>query len=301
MSKDLPIHNDEQLLAAFADGELTGEQYGRALQRLSSDPALARRVADQQKLREAVAKVMGESTPGAPDALRARIADFAKQPPFDAEGSDTPSRPEQERPAVLAVIGRWLPAAVAALFFVGALIALNKAGDFSPTPRLIDAGNILSAAAVEQFGARHYTCSRHMAPLHGRDKFPQDLAQLPGALSDYFQKPINPEVLDLSELGMTFDMAGLCVLPGEGAVHLVYESRNGERLSLWMRPADPDSGIQPDRLYAAPDKQAPMLVFRHGDMVYYLVGDSSDMVEQAFEAIRKDVQAPSPSLSGWTR
>ena len=56
MTTELPNPHPDQLLAAFADGELEGEQNRQMLKRLSQDPALADRIAEQQELRKAVAR-----------------------------------------------------------------------------------------------------------------------------------------------------------------------------------------------------------------------------------------------------
>ncbi|MEZ6191887.1 MAG: hypothetical protein R3C45_11450 [Phycisphaerales bacterium] len=296
----LPNENTDQLLAAFADGELEGEQNRQVLKRLSQNPALADRIAEQQALRKAVARAMDDSSMKAPAALRDQIARMSRDTRETITPSPTANRADTGSP-VLAVIGRWLPAAIAALFFIGALVALNIAGSrdnglgnnaVAHANGLIAQGNVLNASLVDQFGNRHFKCSRHIAPIHDADKFPQDLAKLPGALSEYFHEPINPELLDLSGLGYEFDMAGLCILPGKGAVHMIYKSQPGtghsDMLSLWMRPFEEGSGIEADRLYTTADPQEnfPMIVWRHGDMVYYLVGDTYDTVERAFEAIR---------------
>jgi hypothetical protein len=288
------------LLTAFADGELEGEQNRQVLKRLSQNPALADRITEQQELRKAVARAMDDPSMKAPADLRDRIARMSRETPGTSAPSPTANRADTGSP-VLAVIGRWLPATVAALFFIGALVALNMAGSrdngtgnntVAHANGLITQGNVLNASLVDQFGNRHFKCSRHIAPIHGADKFPQDLARLPGALSEYFHESIDPELIDFSGLGYEFDMAGLCILPGKGAVHMIYKSQpdtgHSDMLSLWMRPYEEGSGIEADRLYttADPRENFPMIVWRHGDMVYYLVGDTYDTVERAFEAIR---------------
>lgn len=299
MTTDLPSQNPDHLLAALADGELDGEQHSQMLKRMSQDPALADRIAEQQKLRKAIARVMDDPSMKAPAALLDQITRMSGETQAEQAESFPPHLAETGSP-VLAVIGRWLPAAVAALFFIGALVALNMAGNRDPgtgngtianANHLITNGNVLNASLVDKFGNRHFKCSRHITPIHGADQFPQNLTKLPGALSEYFHKPIDPELLDLSALGYEFDMAGLCLLPGKGAVHIIYKSQapgQADMLSLWMRPFEEGSGIEADRLYTTADPQEnyPMVVWRHADMVYYLVGDSYDTVERAFEAIR---------------
>jgi len=81
---------------------------------------------------------------------------------------------------------------------------------------------------------------------------------------------------------------------GDGSVHVIYKSQaptgQTDCLSLWMRPFQPGSGIEPDKLYATEHTQHtyPMIVWRHENMVYYLLGDNYDAVERAFQAISQN-------------
>jgi hypothetical protein len=298
MTTDLPINDPDQTLAAFADGELDGERNLQVLKRMAQDPSMARRVAEHQKLRKAVAQAMDDPSMKAPAHLRERIRQLAQSERAQDEQARNVTRPRPAPPQtgspVLAVIGRWMPAAVAAVLLIGTLVVLNQAGVLGGRDRLITPAQVLNASLVDQFGNRHFKCSRNISPMIGTDKFPQNLSALPGALSDYFHQPIDPGVLNLSSLGYEFDMAGLCVIPGKGAVHMIYKSKaptgQSDSLSLWLRPYEKGSGIEPDKLYktADPQKNYPMLVWRHGDMVYYLVGDSYDAVERAFDAISRN-------------
>ncbi len=291
-----PFKKDADLnLAAFADGELDGTQNLEMLERMAQDPSTAQRVEEQLKLRQAVAQAMDDPSVKAPAALRDLVSGLAQ-----SDQSEQARRVTQPKPAppttgspVLAVIGRWMPAAVAAVLFIGAMVALNQAGISGPD-RLITSVQVLNASMVDQFGDRHFKCARYITPMHGTDQFPQNLAALPGALSAYFDQSIDAEVLNLTSLGYEFDMAGLCVIPGKGAVHMVYKSQaptgQSDTLSLWLRPFEQGSKIESDKLYktADPTENFPMLVWRHEEMVYYLVGDSHDSVERAFDAISQN-------------
>lgn len=279
----------EQQLAAFADGELDGVQNLEVLRQLEQDPATADRIAQHHKLRQTVAGVMDDSGHKAPAELRDRISQLAQTTPTETD-SQSPHPIRYNDSPVLAVIGRWMPAAVAAVLLIGALVAMNTVLNSGPGP-LINSANILNASVVDQFGDRHFKCSRNIVPMHAAEQFPQNLTQLPGALSEYFHKPVNPKVLDLSSLGYDFEVAGLCILPGKGSIHVVYKSQAPtgqiDTLSLWMRPFEAGSNIQPDKLYASKATQEtyPMIVWRHSDMVYYLVGDDYDTVQRAFDSI----------------
>jgi len=293
MSNDLPTINPDQLLAAFADGELDGAQNLEVLHMMAKDPSIADKVAQYQKLRGAVAKAMDAPSLKAPDRLRDQIMRVADQAQATPNTNRLAASAQTGGPKVLAVIGRWLPAAVAAMLLIGVLATFN-AIDRPDKGSLITSANVLNASMIDQFGDRHFKCSRKITPMYGIDQFPQNLTALPGALTDYFHQTIDAKVLDLSSLGYEFDVAGLCVIPGKGAVHLVYQSKaptgQAETLSLWLRPFEQGSRIEPDRLYKAdaPQQSYPMLVWRHGDMVYYLVGDSHDAVERAFDAISRN-------------
>jgi hypothetical protein len=293
MTTDSSNPDPQQQLAAFADGELDGEQNLAVLQRLGEDPATAEHVAGHQKLRQAVAGVMDDPALKAPAELRDRISQLAQTVPAHDHNGQHADTGSDTGPSVLAFIGRWIPAAVAAVLLIGALVALNMVNN-SGSGQLIGSSNILNASMVDQFGSRHFKCSRGIAPMYGTDQFPQDLTQLPGALSEYFGQPVEPDALNLSALGFQFDVAGLCILPGKGSVHIVYESQaptgQTDTLSLWLRPYEADLDIEPDKLYASQATQEtyPMIVWRHGDMVYYLVGDDYDTVQRAFDAISQN-------------
>jgi len=283
----------DQNLAAFADGELDGEHNLEMLERMAQDPSTAQRVADHQKLRRAVAQAMDDPSMKAPAELRERIGQMAQTQQARHVSKPKPA-PSTAGPSVLAVLGRWVPSAVAAVLLIGALIALNQTRTPGPD-QLITATQVLNPAVADRFVDRHFKCSRNITPLIGTDKLPQNLTALPGALSQYFHQPVNPDVLNLSSLGYQFDMAGLCVIPGKGAIHMIYKSKaptgQTDTLSLWLRPYQKGSGIKPDKLYKTSKdatENLPMLVWRHGNMVYYLVGDSDDAVERAFDTISRN-------------
>jgi len=291
----------DDLLSAFADGELDGEQLREAQAQVDRDPAAAGRVADQQKLRQAVSKAMDGPQYGCPDELRNRLAELAKTV---AAESDAPkaSAPARSNSPVLARIGKWAPAAIAAVLMIAAIAVISQSMDGPSTPANNNSnGLVFNASQAERFGNRHALCSRDSEYLSGVDAFPQNLTELPGALGEYFKTPVDPEAMDLSAVGYEFQVAGLCVLPGSGSVHVIYQSQTpnpGDEpwaLSLWMRPytaqtapdQTPVPELKPDKLYAseATEHDHPMIVWRQGGMAYYLVGDDYDTVQRAFAAI----------------
>ncbi len=288
MMTDPNMNDADQRLAAFADGELDGEQNLEVLRQMAKDPSVARRVTEHQQLRVAVGKAMNNPSIKTPDSLRDLVMQMARD-----DAADTPGNQSRRGSPVLARIGRWAPAAVAAVLLFAAVVVFNQSGQV-PGDRLVTSGQVLNASLVDKFGDRHFKCARKITPMHGTEQFPQKLDELPGALSSYFHQPVDEDALNLSSLGYDFDMVGLCILPGKGSVHVIYKSQastgQADTLSLWLRPFEAGSGIEPGRLYktANPQENFPMLVWRTGDMVYYLVGDSYDAVERAFDAISRN-------------
>ena len=313
MTDDLTNLNPEQTLAVYADGELDGELKRQLDEQLTTDPAAAKRVENQRKLRESIANVMADPSYQAPTELRDKIAELARTVP--SESSESPDDQTAGRvptaPAsgstgspVFARIGRWIPSAVAAVLLIGAFTVFNAGRGQTITTAWGESANVLNASLVHRFAGRHVQCSRNNVPLEETDRFPKNFTELPVALSEYLHTPVQPDALDFSKLGYVFDVAGLCVLPGKGAVHILYHAQSTDpaaepkALSLWLRPY-PDGApqgpadmpvLETDTLYASPatEDANPMVIWRHGGLAYYLVGDDYDTIEQALDAIRQE-------------
>ncbi|MDX1681488.1 MAG: hypothetical protein R3336_00075, partial [Phycisphaeraceae bacterium] len=136
----------------------------------------------------------------------------------------------------------------------------------------------LTPVQAERLGRRHVACSRRIAQLSQAVAFPENVGQLPTALHDYLDASVT--VPDLTSLGYTFDRAGPCHLAGPRSVHLIYRAtdRSGreDALSLWIRPAEGATSLEPGRLYEGNDPTSahPILIWRQGEAAYYLVGDN---------------------------
>ena len=313
-----PDNEARRHVAAFADGELDVEQSLRVLERMAMDPRMTRRVLHQQQLRQRTANVMRE--PGqAPPELRAQIEQMVRDTPTPSEtaapaGSDesaaptdrTPGQTPDRAPGVVARLGRWMPTAAAAVLLLAAMLAIGL-GWLPGAPRGGPAGGAgadleLAAAQVADFGRRHVQCSRGLADLMNADRFPTQVKTLPGALRQYFNGAADSmPTLDLSVLGYQYERTGECRVPGGGAVHVMYQARPGvghdDALSLWIRPDDGRLELTPGRLYVAADERAahPLLIWQHGELVYYLAGDSMRAVERAANHLRRGDSAVSSS------
>jgi hypothetical protein len=211
--------------------------------------------------------------------------------------------------------GRWAPLAAAAVLLITALVALNAINRLADDAADAAAGDrLIPAALVERFETRHVRCTRQPDLLYEHDQFPDQITQLPGTLEDRFDHT-PAGTLDLTRIGPGFQylVAGICPIPGADAVHIIYQSDNATpssqavadqddaeaalpgagaggvpaTLSLWIRPTDPTLALTPGRLYQAadPDTAHPMLLWTDGPLMYYLMGDHPQHVQDAATAI----------------
>lgn len=304
-----PMNNDDirRCLWAFADGELDIEQNLAVLERMAMDPAATRRVLHQQQLRQRTAHAMSQPAMQTPDALRTKIQQMATGLP--ANSSDAKAAPQPQRSSgrspVLARIGRWMPASIAAVLFLAtaALMLMPsqpRQPDFSAGIGNGVAVNLgqqidvtISNASLAAFDRRHVRCSSDVQRMYNTIKFPTQLQALPGALDSYFSNHFNASAFDLRDIGFDYVRTGECRVPGNGAVHVLYratpESGRYDTLSLWIRPYDGQiAEMDEGKLYVAANESAshPLLMWRHNNMAFYLVGDTMQSVETAAARLR---------------
>ncbi|MEL7086898.1 MAG: hypothetical protein AAGL98_00400 [Planctomycetota bacterium] len=294
-----------KFLPAFADGELDVEQNLRVLEQMAMDPANTKRVLHQQQLRQACARVMGDPAVKCPDTLRQQIAELGAAAEQDEAGnvesrpdagadysgsdkldSDTaPGTPYEGRP-VLATLGRWVaPLAAAALLAVVGTVGLSAYR--SQAGGGYTADGLISASLAERFGDRHTSCTLGEGMPAQTELFPAELDQLDESIARHVGPQIGGAALDLSSLGYDYQVAGLCPVPGDNAVHVIYKSADDRALSLWIKAYDGKPTLDPGVPYIPPQEHSgrPMMVWREADMVFYLVGDVMDDVKQAQPAI----------------
>jgi len=149
---------------------------------------------------------------------------------------------------------------------------------------------LLGESQLGRFETRHVRCSVALSTLYRSQRYPDSLQALPAALEEKFQARL-PN-LDLSALGYRFERVGDCHVPGAGAVHLVYRARESEptrsAISLWIKPYDGSPRIEAGRLFTV-SREAnphPMVVWHESGLIYYLMGDWPDHVEQAARTLR---------------
>jgi hypothetical protein len=261
---------------------------------MAMNPLATRRVMHQQQLRQAVGRALRGDVPPPPPALRQALLEKLSHP--------APAQPVRPAPNLddhryrIGWLGRWLPLAAAAVLFGISLTTLYYARQQPPSPANLGATPVLAPALVDKFAWRHNGCAREIQQLNDAVAFPSDLKQMPTSLAEYLGAQSYP-VLDLSAIGYDFWKAGECIVPGHGihSVHMIYRSRGsatgepaGAALSLWVATDKGQVSLKPDQPYVAAggDKPHPMIVWRHSGLVYYLMGDSLDSVDQAAGLLR---------------
>ncbi|QDU32589.1 hypothetical protein KS4_06230 [Poriferisphaera corsica] len=283
----------------FADGEACEEVRMRVLGRMAEDSDVVRQVMHQSKLKEGVTDAMGlDAAYECPADLKAKLTGmFEDAATVEQVGASLSSGGQQnieqeinDRPAVVGRIGKWLPTAVAAGLLLAATVVFNSyvgggSGDGASV------AGLLPSRMVNLFEKRHVSCSKELAQLPQDPKLPSKIEALPGALNDRFGASTSG--LDLSGIGYVFDRVGKCTVPGEISVHLIYKPVDGsghtDSISLWLSPDDGRLEAEPNQIYTINDasKAHPILMWKNGGMVYYLVGDSMEVTRQAVESLRK--------------
>lgn len=290
MAESLNEHESRKYLAAFADGELNVEQNLKVLEHMAINPTATRRVMHQQQLRQAVDRTIRRQTHPTPEALKQQIQKLvADTPAADPTTAPSPTG-RTERTSVLARIGRWAPLAAAALFFIAALVVLNSANQPSSPGLPQVAQGLVPNSQYAMFVKRHLGCSRMIDKLMHMELFPQDLKALPASLATYLGGGTTPG-LDLSSIGYEFYAVGECNVPGKQSVHLIYHAKDDptghDALSLWVRRYSGSPAIEANRVYYVEDAGPnPLILWRQGGMIYYLMGNSLVNTDQAMQKLR---------------
>jgi hypothetical protein len=288
MSDPLPPLSPDQLLPAYADDELDAARRAEVLTRLASDPAAARAVEGQVRLRAATARAMRDVA--GPDAeLTRKVEAMAWQmPPAAGRRGGTG--------------GRWMPrfagvAAAIALVGVGVMLGRYAAnpvpvGQTAPVVAAIEPAvhdPLVPVSAVSFLTRQHVLCSRF--PDHHPAQWPAQVAKLEEPVRQYLGgAAAHP---DLTGVGYHYVGCGPCGRPTETSVHMMYHGRNaGDVVSLFIEPYHGQVAIAPGACYACTAAEAahPVIVWRTNDLVFYLVGDGRGQVEK----VRQTMKLPQP-------
>jgi len=303
--EDTPITTNE-LLSALADGELDLREHPDALAKLAQDPQAAQRVACLQQLKQACGKAMDRPEMKCPDELadklRAMGAEQAAKTDQSVQthagGATVEPRPAPHSgPAVIGRVGfasRWLPAAVAAVLLIAAGVMFTASNPGGLVGVEGQAAAFLPVEQIDRFTGRHGDCTLDTGLLKNSERFgdASDFNELPGKLADYFQTSTDGLRLSLDGIGYEYQIAGACPVPGEGAVHMVYRHKNdpNRAISVWLRPVDQrHADLKEGQVYAnaGEDLMHPVIYWRQGELLYYLVGDSLEDCDKAVKQLRQ--------------
>lgn len=297
----------DQMLMALADGELDFADQPQVLAKIAEDPKAAHRLAHEQRLKQACGRVMDGPEMKCPDALAGKLLAMAGDTSEEVGaalggaasanwGDSSQPSPPYAGPSVIARVGRWVPTAVAAVLLLAAGIVFNQVS-FGPAMNHVDPTRLVSLdpAKVRDLTGRHFDCAQRPDRLKNPSQFGgEDLEQLPGKLSDYFQTNADKLSLNLDGIGYDYQLTGTCSLPGSGAVHIVYHKQaNPEQsISVWIVSAKPEHDkLQADRVYTevGDDLLRPVIFWRDGGLLYYLVGDSIEDCDKAVQQLRHPI------------
>ena len=286
--------NLSQRLTAFADGELDAAGNLAVLRHVAAHPEALAAVQEQQQLRLVARRAVRGGTPPVGDDLRRRIEAMAASP----AGPTEPLRltaPLRSRRTWGASTG-WLAAAAAVALLLSGGVIGRMTGDrpavnVQPTP-----GGLIPASLARSVTFTHVDCSRMPADAHAASvvEIKPDLVA-PLELDLHRDAPYP----DLSSIGYRFVGAGPCAHPVEDAVHLLYRSTDPgvqNTLSVFVRPyrADDETApkMEPGRLYevAGQSDPHPLLAWRTGRLVYFLVGNNMEPVERARDVIQAEIR-----------
>jgi len=312
-------HELNHELPAYADGELDPAQTAAWDRAVQGDANLADQVRYQRQLRESVSRVMVGSTPLPSASLRDSITKIVLAPASVAVQASVP-RTEPAEPVEPAVVGRigfptrWVlrSGAIAAVLGFSALVVWSVSTEVnelsSPVafgPQVINPsirndsmtsvaiGHLdmdLPAEQVTRFTGKHKRCSELIERMRAFENSPEDLTALPAYIGDYVGSAVYPS-LDLSRIGYQFLRAGPCGIPCRNSSHLIFASApdaSGAKrhVSLWIAPDEGRLPLEPGRLYRARQTdETPVVAWRHGELVYFLVGESLPEVNQVYASL----------------
>ena len=282
----------DEMLLALADGELDFADQPQVMSKIAEDPKAAHRLAHEQRLKQACSKAMDGPEMKCPDELAGKLlamaGDATKKTPALAQAQQAP----YAGPPVIARIGRWAPAAVAAVLLLAAGVLFNQASNTNNGLGTTEVGHP-SFEKIQQLTGRHFDCAERPDRLKNPDQFGgEDFEQLPGRLSDYFKTDADKLSLNLDGMGYEYQLTGTCSLPGSGAVHIVYHKQEDSKqsISVWIVPAKPEHDtLKEGRVYTAVGDNLlrPVIFWRDGGLLYYLVGDSIEDCDKAVQQLRQ--------------
>ena len=282
MTAPIPDHE----LLAYADGELHEDRREAVERALADHPHLAARIDELAKLRQTSRQTIHNATPKTPDSLRQKIAGL------DIDSAPLPLN-SQTRSNVQKTSSRsawpWRIAAMVAaavlLIAVGGwlyVLSLNSNTQLAPIPNTT---TYTLAELAESVTDKHLWCA-DLEDHFVDPNFPRSINDLGPAAEKFMSQPVLTP--DLTSIGYEFAGAGPCHIPGGLTLHLLYRStETGEFISLFSQkpPWKVELADGHQAIGAGPDADHPLLIWRAGDVMYYLVCDDFGACQKAVELI----------------
>ena len=256
-----------RLLRCAADDELTPDESAALSERGDADDAA--RIAFDRSLRASVGRVMVEPS-RAPRALRERVERAMLE-----EGA----RMDAERGVVGRVgpskrLRHWPLAVAASVLICAMLVVATQRGGGAGSGQDFQ---VLLATFLE---TEHNGCA-DCSETFQRKLYTREL----DAASELLEATVGggAKAVDLIEFGYRFGGVGKCGVPGAGAsVHLMYSPldwvEGGASVSLFVQAFTSSRDIADGarRLLECRGKgRAPILMWRSGDLIYYVVSPSA--------------------------
>ncbi len=256
---------DMSLLAAYADGELDEAQRTRVEQMLLERPELAEEMLHLRALRSAVGEKLRVLSPGAPLPLRENVRAL-----FDQSTARPVSETRQAR--------RYWPIALAAgiAIFLGIAALLRMTGQsgapVSPAKNVVVVDRVRLASRIDWM---HNHCSE-LSGHSGNRGFPHEIGSLAPVVREFIgHDAMTP---DLSSLGYFFEGAAACTVPGGKTLHLLYRTSDvpAQHVSVFAQDDQGQLDAAPDKVFVLSGDGSghPILAFRDGVTVYYLIADN---------------------------
>ncbi len=281
------------ILRAAADDELLPEQQISLQSHLAQNPGDDARISFERELRVSCARVM--AAPAAPAGLREKIAARLEADRADDEGGPAPISINS------AGVDRffWTRARRAASMAAAILVLVAVAVVYRQTQVLSYAMQLSSFVTGE-----HDRCFTPKGEIISKFTI-ADAADIQAASLDWLGEDQDLDDLGVGEMianaNLTFLGAGRCAVPGQGSSgHLIFESQSdpGRTISLFVQRYKADPVLDESVLYSLkaetwPEASAPIVFWRRGEVVYYLICP----IQETGARVRVALNAPKRCLS----
>jgi anti-sigma factor RsiW len=263
-------------LLRYADGELDGTRAEAVRAYLVVDAEAAREVDALRRLRAAAKRSVLARTPQLSDELRSRMEQLIEaraRPALHPRGAARagPLPPRWRRAAALAVFTGLLAAAALWLWRPGA--TRQTSSELLGPAKGAGGGTSHQTIAVA-VTRKHVICSQMQDHFYD-GRFPRVLAELPPVVREHLGA--SAPVPDLAPLGFDFAGAGACQLPGGTTLHILYRARDNRarHVSVFAQHFTGQVEVSPKGvlLLAGPDAAHPLLCWREGTTLCFLIAD----------------------------